>query len=155
VQVRASCTEVAREELINAELELVIDSYGFAINRGLPEARLVSSRSTSHEQMWVGHLDGTGALVDVGVVPMITALWVAGVDTSFSCQGSINGWRYLVVRPAHRFIAADVLARLGERVVETHGDDCRWVFQLSHGSFSLLRYGIDWVRTTYPRWDLP
>jgi len=105
--------------------------------------------------MWVRHRDGASALVDVGIVPTITALWVAGVDTSFSCQGSVAGWRYVVVRATHRFVAADVLARLGERIVENHGDDWRWVFQLSHNPFGLLRYGRDWKTTTYPWWDLP
>jgi hypothetical protein len=110
---------------------------------------------TTHEQVWIRHLEGTGALVDVGIAPTIKALWVAGVDTSFSCQGAEGGWRYVVVRSTHRFVAADVLARLGERLVDQHGNDWRWVFQLSNCPLSLLPHGHDWMTTTYPGWDLP
>lgn len=154
-QASVPCATVNPETLAHAELDWVFDPAGFPVNRGPIEARRVSSRSTTHEQMWVGHLDGTGALLDAGIAPTIAALWVAGVDTSFSCQGSHSGWRYVVVRATHRFAAADVLARLGERLVEQHGDDWRWVFQLSHGPFSLLRNGREWRTSTYPRWDLP
>ena len=154
-QVSVPCVNVNPDALAHAELEWVFDPAGFPVNRGRLEARGVSSRSTTHEQRWVGHLDGSGALVDVCLAPTIAALWVPLVDTSFSCQGSNSDWRYVVARATHRFLAADVLARLGERLVEQNGHDGRWLFQLSHSPFSLLRHGRDWWTTTNPRWDLP
>lgn len=89
------------------------------------------SRNT-HEQMWLRHFDGTFAAIDIGITSTISALWAAGVDTAFSCEGSVNVLRYISVRATHRFVAADVLTRLGERLIDQHGGRLRWVFQLSH-----------------------
>jgi len=134
----------------------VIDRSGFPINRApLAAYEPCPGVSNRHKQTWLRHLDGTYAVIDVGIAPVITALWTSGVDTSFSCQGDVDAWRYVVTRELDRFIAGDVLMRMGERIVENHGDGDSWFFQLSQHPFSVARFGRSVVRTTYPCWDLP
>jgi hypothetical protein len=119
--------------VLHASLQHVVDDLGFPINRAPLEAHQVrpGSRNT-HEQMWLQHFGGAFAAIDIGIASTISALWTAGVDTAFSCEGDANVLRYISVRANHRFVAADVLIRLGERLVDQHGGRQRWVFQLSH-----------------------
>lgn len=44
------------------------------------------SRRVYHEQV----TSSTGAQVDVGMLDLLEAIWAAGFDTSFSCQGELE-----------------------------------------------------------------
>ena len=121
----------------HAELDWVIDPATSRSTADITGERDISPFLTWHPQTWVAHPDGTGTLVDIGIAPTITALWVAGVDTAYSCEGACNAWRYVSVRTAHRFVAADVLVDLGEQMVDDRGDERRWFFQLSGSPLSL------------------
>jgi hypothetical protein len=123
----------------------VFDDSGFPLNRAPFDAyqRRPGSQNR-HEQMWLQHVDGTCAAVDLGIAATVDALWTAGVDTAFSCEGAVDALRYVSTRATQRFIAFDVLTRLGERVIGQHGAHCRWVFQLSHQPLSVARA----IRTT-------
>jgi hypothetical protein len=119
----------------------VIDESGFPINRAhLDDYHVRTGSRNLHEQMWIKHIDGSYASVDVYIAPVITALWVAGVDTAFSCEGGVDSFRYVSTRTSHRFVAGDVLTRLGEPIIDQHGAKGRWHFQLSHQPLSIARY---------------
>jgi len=117
--------------LAHADLDWVFDEGGFLINRARPADHEIVDGPTEHRQVWIEHRDGTGALVDEGIAATIVALWRAAVDTSFSCQGAWNAWRYVTVRPTQRFLAAGTLAQVGERFIEQRGIVGGWFFQLT------------------------
>lgn len=117
--------------LAHADLDWVFDRSGFLLNRARPEDHEVVDGPTNHTQVWIEHADGTGTLVDKGIANTVVALWHAGIDTAFSCEGDDVAWRYVVVRQTHRLVAADLLSELGEDLVEQSGNTTGWFFQLS------------------------
>jgi hypothetical protein len=83
--------------------------------------KLYKDQFARHPQVFIESGE-QAAWVDDGVATMITALWEAGFETRFSCQGDTHQSAYVIVR-APQPLSPSEIARV-TKVLQS----CNWTF---------------------------